>query len=219
MPSTAAYLLLSATLFVVGLVGVAFRRNMITVLMCVELMLNAVNINLVAFAHRLSSLEGQVLPVFVITIAAGEAAVGLAIIIQFFRPQRDGERRRRERAERVGHDGDQRASLAGSAASAPRRGDQRLPRREVAARDEEQDRHERRGSRFDRVLSAVLATTAVVKFIGSSAPYEAVYYQWIPAGMGQRSATSSPNFDVDAGFQLDPLSARDDRRRHLASAS
>ena len=85
MPSTASYLMLSATLFAVGLVGVIIRRNMITVLMCIELMLNAVNINLVAFSHRLASLEGQVFTVFVITIAAGEAAVGLAIIIQLYR--------------------------------------------------------------------------------------------------------------------------------------
>jgi NADH-quinone oxidoreductase subunit K len=85
VPDTAAYLLLSATLFAIGLAGVILRRNMITVLMCVELMLNAVNINLVAFANRLSSLEGQVFPIFVIAIAAGEAAVGLAIIIQLYR--------------------------------------------------------------------------------------------------------------------------------------
>ena len=85
MPSTEAYLMLSATLFSVGLIGVVIRRNMITVLMAVELMLNAVNINLVAFAHRLSSLEGQVFTIFVITVAAGEAAVGLAIIIQLYR--------------------------------------------------------------------------------------------------------------------------------------
>jgi len=85
VPDTAAYLLLSATLFAIGLSGVILRRNMITVLMCIELMLNAVNINLVAFAHRLSSLEGQVFPIFVIAIAAGEAAVGLAIIIQLYR--------------------------------------------------------------------------------------------------------------------------------------
>ena len=85
MPSTAAYLMLSATLFAIGLVGVVIRRNMITVLMCVELMLNAVNINLVAFAYRLSSLEGQIFTIFVIAIAAGEAAVGLAIIIQLYR--------------------------------------------------------------------------------------------------------------------------------------
>ncbi|HEX9162229.1 MAG TPA: NADH-quinone oxidoreductase subunit NuoK [Thermoanaerobaculia bacterium] len=85
MPSTEAYLMLSATLFSVGLIGVVIRRNMITVLMAIELMLNAVNINLVAFAHRLSSLEGQVFTIFVITIAAGEAAVGLAIIIQLYR--------------------------------------------------------------------------------------------------------------------------------------
>lgn len=85
MPSTQAYLMLAATLFSVGLIGVVVRRNMITVLMCIELMLNAVNINLVAFSSRLSSLEGQIFSVFIITIAAGEAAVGLAIIIQLYR--------------------------------------------------------------------------------------------------------------------------------------
>ena len=77
--------MLSATLFAVGLIGVIVRRNMITVLMCIELMLNAVNINLVAFSHRISSLEGQVFTIFIITVAAGEAAVGLAIIIQLYR--------------------------------------------------------------------------------------------------------------------------------------
>ena len=85
MPSTGAFLMLSATMFTIGLVGVVVRRNMITVLMCIELMLNAVNINLVAFAYRLSSLEGQIFPIFTITVAAGEAAVGLAIIIQLYR--------------------------------------------------------------------------------------------------------------------------------------
>jgi len=77
--------MLSGTLFAVGLIGVIVRRNMITVLMCIELMLNAVNINLVAFSHRLADLQGQVFAVFVITVAAGEAAVGLAIIIQLYR--------------------------------------------------------------------------------------------------------------------------------------
>lgn len=85
MPETAHYLMLSGTLFAVGLIGVIVRRNMITVLMCIELMLNAVNINLVAFSHRLADLQGQVFTVFVITVAAGEAAVGLAIIIQLYR--------------------------------------------------------------------------------------------------------------------------------------
>ena len=85
MPSTDAYLMLSATMFAVGLVGVIVRRNMITVLMCIELMLNAVNINLIAFSYRLANLEGQVFTIFVICIAAGEAAVGLAIIIQLYR--------------------------------------------------------------------------------------------------------------------------------------
>ena len=85
MPDTAAYLMLSATLFAVGLVGVIVRRNMITVLMAIELMLNAVNINLIAFSYRLANLEGQIFTIFVICIAAGEAAVGLAIIIQLYR--------------------------------------------------------------------------------------------------------------------------------------
>jgi NADH-quinone oxidoreductase subunit K len=79
------YLMLSATLFTVGLIGVIIRRNMITVLMCIELILNAVNINLVVFSNRMASLEGQVFTIFIITVAAGEAAVGLAIIIQLYR--------------------------------------------------------------------------------------------------------------------------------------
>ncbi|MDQ3280938.1 MAG: NADH-quinone oxidoreductase subunit NuoK [Acidobacteriota bacterium] len=85
MPSTAQYLMLSGTLFAVGMVGVIVRRNMITVLMCIELMLNAVNINLIAFSHHLANLEGQVFTIFVICIAAGEAAVGLALTIQLYR--------------------------------------------------------------------------------------------------------------------------------------
>jgi NADH-quinone oxidoreductase subunit K len=85
IPSTEAYLMLSGTLFAIGLVGVIIRRNMITVLMAVELMMNAVNINLVAFSHRFASLEGQIFTIFIITVAAGEAAVGLAIIIQLYR--------------------------------------------------------------------------------------------------------------------------------------
>ena len=85
MPSTAQYLMLSGTLFCVGLIGVVVRRNMITLLMCIELMLNAVNINLVAFSSHVASLEGQIFTIFIITVAAGEAAVGLAIIIQLYR--------------------------------------------------------------------------------------------------------------------------------------
>ena len=85
MPSTEAYMLLAGALFAIGLTGIVVRRNMITVLMSLELMLNAVNINLVAYSHRLGSLDGQILSIFVIVIAAGEAAVGLAIIIQLYR--------------------------------------------------------------------------------------------------------------------------------------
>jgi NADH-quinone oxidoreductase subunit K len=80
-----AYVVVSAILFVTGLVGVLVRRNFIIVLMSVEIMLNAANLNLAAFADHLHSLAGQVVALFVIAIAAGEAAVGLAIIIVVFR--------------------------------------------------------------------------------------------------------------------------------------
>ncbi len=78
-------LLLSAALFAVGVVGVFLRRNVITVFMCVELMLNAVNLAFVAFSRALGTLDGQVLVFFVLTVAAAEAAVGLAIIIAVHR--------------------------------------------------------------------------------------------------------------------------------------
>jgi NADH-quinone oxidoreductase subunit K len=82
-----AYVAVSGILFVTGLVGVLIRRNFIIVLMSIEIMLNAANLNLVAFANHLQSLSGQVVALFVIAIAAGEAAVGLAIIIVVFRGQ------------------------------------------------------------------------------------------------------------------------------------
>jgi NADH-quinone oxidoreductase subunit K len=74
-------LYLSTLLFCIGVVGVFLRRNVITVFMCIELMLNAVNLAFVAFSRALGSLDGQVLVFFVMTVAAAEAAVGLAIVI------------------------------------------------------------------------------------------------------------------------------------------
>ena len=79
------YLVLSAILFVIGLVGVLQRRNVLIILMCLELMLNSVNINLIAFSHHLQDLRGQVFAVFVITITAAEVAVALAIVIAMMR--------------------------------------------------------------------------------------------------------------------------------------
>jgi NADH-quinone oxidoreductase subunit K len=78
-------LLLSALLFGLGALGVFLRRNVITVLMCVELMLNAVNLAFVAFSRAVGNLDGQVLVFFVLTVAAAEAAVGLAIVIAIHR--------------------------------------------------------------------------------------------------------------------------------------
>jgi NADH-quinone oxidoreductase subunit K len=79
------YVTVSFIVFTVGLIGVVVRRNFIIILMAVEMMLNAANINLVAFSYYLDSLTGQIVSLFVIAIAAGEAAVGLAIIIVVFR--------------------------------------------------------------------------------------------------------------------------------------
>ncbi len=79
------YLVLSTIVFSIGVVGVLTRRNVIIILMSIELMLNSVNQNLVAFSDRLQEPSGQVFAVFVITVAAAEAAVGLGIIIALFR--------------------------------------------------------------------------------------------------------------------------------------
>ena len=81
----AYYLGLSAILFVIGVAGVLTRRNAIVVFMCIELMLNAVNVTLVAFSASLGSVTGQALVFFVMAVAAAEAAVGLAIVISLFR--------------------------------------------------------------------------------------------------------------------------------------
>ena len=82
--STLHYLVLAAALFVIGTIGVVTRRNVVIILMSIELILNAVNLNLVAFS-RLYNVQGQVFSIFVITDAAAEAAVGLGILIAFFR--------------------------------------------------------------------------------------------------------------------------------------
>ncbi len=79
------YLVLSAALFSIGLVGVMMRRNIIVVFMSIELMLNAVNINLVAFSRDAGNLSGQVFALFVIAVAAAEAAVGLGITLALYR--------------------------------------------------------------------------------------------------------------------------------------
>lgn len=79
------YLMLSAILFATGTMGVFLRRNVITVLLSIEVMLNAVNVAFIAFGRTLGSVDGQVIMFFVVTVAAAEAAVGLAIVIALFR--------------------------------------------------------------------------------------------------------------------------------------
>ena len=85
MVPTHYYLILAAALFTVGVIGVLTRRNIMIILMSIELMMNAVNINLIAFANHLQQVVGQVFAIFVITVAAAEAAIGLGIVIAMFK--------------------------------------------------------------------------------------------------------------------------------------
>lgn len=85
MLSLHSYLILSAILFSIGTVGVLVRRNAIVIFMCVELMLNAVNLSFIAFSKFLGNIDGQIFVFFVMTVAAAEAAVGLALMIAFYK--------------------------------------------------------------------------------------------------------------------------------------
>jgi NADH-quinone oxidoreductase subunit K len=85
MVSSSAYLILSAVIFTIGVLGVLLRRNVLVMFMSIELMLNAVNLAFVALSRHLGSVDGQVIVFLVMTVAAAEAAVGLAIIICLFR--------------------------------------------------------------------------------------------------------------------------------------
>jgi NADH-quinone oxidoreductase subunit K len=88
MVSLSSYLILSAVLFSIGIVGFLIRRNTIVIFMSVELMLNAANLAFVAFSRFLNSMDGQVVVVFVMSVAAAEAAVGLAIILAMYRTKK-----------------------------------------------------------------------------------------------------------------------------------
>ena len=84
----AAYLVLAAILFSIGVASFLIKRNVVTIFMSIELMLNAVNLTFVAFAHRWHAVSGQIFVFFVMVVAAAEAAVGLAIIIAIFRTRK-----------------------------------------------------------------------------------------------------------------------------------
>ena len=85
MVPLAYYLMLSGVIFSIGVLGFLVRRNILVIFMSIELMLNAVNLSLVAFARQFGSVDGQIFVFLIMTVAAAEAAVGLAIIIAFFR--------------------------------------------------------------------------------------------------------------------------------------
>jgi NADH-quinone oxidoreductase subunit K len=79
------YLIVSAILFAIGTAGVFLRRNLITILLSIEIMLNAVNLSFIAFGRQLGNVDGHIIVFFVMTVAAAEAAVGLAIVISLYR--------------------------------------------------------------------------------------------------------------------------------------
>ncbi|WP_020559362.1 NADH-quinone oxidoreductase subunit NuoK [Thiofilum flexile] len=89
MISLTHYLTLAAILFAVSIAGIVLnRKNILLILMCIELMLLSVNLNFVAFSHYLNNLHGQIFVFFILTVAAAEAAIGLAILVVFFRNKR-----------------------------------------------------------------------------------------------------------------------------------
>lgn len=85
MVSTLTYLVLGAILFTLGTLGVLIRRDPLVIFMCIEMMLNAVNLTLVALSRQLHSMDGQIFVFFVMTVAAAEVVIGLAIIVSIFR--------------------------------------------------------------------------------------------------------------------------------------
>jgi len=89
VPLSAAYLVVSAILFTIGAVGVLIRRNPLIIFMSIELMLNAVNLSFVALSHFLDSADGQMFVFIVLTVAAAEVVVGLALIVSIFRSRRN----------------------------------------------------------------------------------------------------------------------------------
>ncbi|MDQ6997781.1 NADH-quinone oxidoreductase subunit NuoK [Mariprofundus sp. EBB-1] len=92
MVGLSEYLIVAAALFSLGVIGLFLnRKNVIAILMCIELMLLAVNINLVAFSHFLNDISGQIFVFFVLTVAACEVAIGLAILVSFYRLRRSIE--------------------------------------------------------------------------------------------------------------------------------
>ncbi|SNB47598.1 NADH-quinone oxidoreductase subunit NuoK [Geobacter sp. DSM 9736] len=85
MISLDSYLIVSAILFAIGTIGVLTRRNAIVIFMCVEMMLNAVNLSFIALSRYLGNIDGQIFVFFIMTVAAAEAAVGLALMIAFYK--------------------------------------------------------------------------------------------------------------------------------------
>ncbi len=85
MVSMVDYAILSTVLFTIGVVGILIRRNIITILMCIELILNSVNLLFVAFSRFMGNVDGQVFVFFIFAIAAAEAAVGLALVVAYFK--------------------------------------------------------------------------------------------------------------------------------------
>ncbi len=187
------YLILSAILFALGIAGFLFRRNIITVFMSIELMLNAVNLTFVTFSYKLKQVDGHIFSFFVMVVAAAEAAVGLAIILTVFKNRQTLEDRRSR------FDEDTNDATSGSYPIFPLAGfaDQRHLRPALVEAGHQCCRH--------RLRAAVLclgpedARSACGRW---STAYIEHYFTWIQSG---NSATSAVDF-----------AGRPPHRRHAA---
>ena len=118
MLSLSHFLILGAVLFAISIVGIFLnRKNVIILLMAIELMLLAVNMNFIAFSHYLGDIAGQVFVFFILTVAAAESAIGLAILVVLFRNSADHQRRRSRQPERLKRQNDATCSSTSSCRS------------------------------------------------------------------------------------------------------
>ena len=198
MPTLNDYLVLSAVLFAIGTAGVFVRRNLITILLSIEIMLNAVNLTFVAFGRALGSADGQIIVFFVMTVAAAEAAVGLAIVIALFRHRESLESRCVHELEMV--------TTPRAAADSPppvlRLPGERRPR---AARQQGRGRRGR-----------VRGDAGVVRRVAGGRLAARRSAARGPCARSARSSSwiTSGDFNVGLTLRLDPLVGGHDPRRH-----
>ena len=185
--------MLAAVLFTIGAVGLLIRRNVLVMFMCVELMLNAVNLTFVTFARMLNDIGGQVVVFFVLVVAAAEVVVGLGIIVAIFRRRPDATADDLSTPEGLGDDTD---DVASSGSSRPSPGRLRPPAacRATPGRPLRRMAGHHHGGRLVRGAAIVCAGLYLAPPATASSPRPCSH--WVPVG----------GLKVDLGFLVDPLS-------------